>query len=211
MGRKIDIDFTGVESYAKASEGIHTAKITKIEEKSTAAGDDMLVFTFTVISGEDKGCRVFDNLSLSDKALWKFKSVLEALGKKADGRVKIDLDNLIGKICDINVFWEEYNGQTRAKISEYMKAHNSTPQDDIEEDDEEDTFDEEEEEAPEPKKKKRVQEPDEEDDEEEPAPKRKRGRPAKNPAPVQKKKIPEPEPEEGDEYDSDQEDEWEEE
>lgn len=199
MGRKINVDFTGVESYAKASEGIHTAKITKIEEKTTAAGDDMLTFTWTVISGEDKGCRVFDNIALTDKALWKFKTVLEAIGKKAEGRIKIDLDGLIGKICDINVFWEEYNGQTRAKISDYMKAHNATPQDDIDDADDDETDDTDDEEEI-------------EEEEEETAPKRKRGRPAKNQTPAPKKKKPEPEPEESEEDDdSGDDDEWEEE
>lgn len=199
MGRKVNVDFTGVESYAKASEGIHTAKITKIEEKTTAAGDAMLTFAWTVISGEDKGCRVYDNIVLTEKALWRFKMMLEAIGKKAEGRLKIDLDGLIGKICDINVYWDEYNGQTRAKISDYMKAHNVTPQDDIDDDDETDDTDDDESEP---------------EDEEETAPKRKRGRPAKKPEPEPKKKKPEPEPEESDDDDADDtdnDDEWEEE
>lgn len=143
MGRTKKLDFTGVESFARCSEGVHTAKLIEIEETTTQAGDDMLKATFEVISGQDKGCRVFDNFTLSDKALWKLKQFLVAAGVKADGKVAVDLDKLIGKVCDITVIHEEYNGVTRAKISDYQKliklakAADMEDYDEIEEDDEE--------------------------------------------------------------------------
>lgn len=143
MGRTKKLDFTGVESFARCSEGVHTAKLIEIEEAVTQAGDDMLKATFEVTSGQDKGCRVFDNFTLSDKALWKLKQFLVAAGVKADGKVAIDLDRLIGKVCDITVTHEEYNGVTRARISDYQKlikpakAADMEDYDEIEEDDEE--------------------------------------------------------------------------
>lgn len=143
MGRTKKLDFTGVESFARCSEGVHTAKLVEIEEAITQAGDDMLKATFEVVSGQDKGCRVFDNFTLSDKALWKLKQFLVAISVKADGKVAVDLDKLIGKVCDITVIHEEYNGVTRAKISDYQKlvkpakAAGMEDYDEIEEDDEE--------------------------------------------------------------------------
>jgi hypothetical protein len=143
MGRTKKLDFTGVESFARCSEGVHTAKLIEIEETVTQAGDDMLKATFEVVSGQEKGCRVFDNFTLSDKALWKLKQFLVAAGVKADGKVAVDLDKLIGKVCDITVIHEEYNGVTRAKISDYQKliklakAADMEDYDEIEEDDEE--------------------------------------------------------------------------
>lgn len=238
MARIKKMDFTGVESYTKASEGIHTAKITEIQEKTSQGGDDMLQFTFEIIKGDDKGCKVFEAFVLTDKALWKLKSCLQALGLKADGKMKLDLDKLIGKVCDIEVFWDEYNGQTRAKISDYYKAGKGTPnlegdEDDDDEADDEADDDDTEEEAPAKKapakskkatakgKKKPEPEPDDEDEEEddeeeeeeEPAPKK--GKKAtKAPAKSAKgksakgKKKAEPEPEEDEDDDDD--DEWEE-
>lgn len=235
MARKVKVDMTGVESYSKASEGIHTAKVVEILEKASQGGDDMLQFAFEIIKGDDKGSRVFESFVLTDKALWKLKSFLQAVGMKADGKLVLDLDKLIGKICDIEVFHDEYNGQKRAKISDYYKVGkggSTEPEEDEADDDE----DEDEDEAPAKKpskkaptkktpapkgKKKPVEEEDEdededfdeddEDEEEEPAPKKK----SKNkPEPPKKSKKPakgkkKPEPEEEDE-DNDDDDDWEE-
>lgn len=228
MARKLKLDFTGVESYSRCPEGIHRAKVAEIQEKTSQGGDDMLQIAMEVVAGADKGCRVFDNCVLSDKALWKFKQLLSALGVKCDGKVAVDLDGLIGKTCDIEVFHEEYNGQTRAKISNYSKVAASADVDDDDDDEEED----EEEVKPSkkqkaapakaPAKKKPVkkdepededEEEDEDDEEEEeeeaPKPTKKKPAPEKKAAPAKKTtKKPEPEPEEDDDEDDD--DDWEE-
>ena len=227
MARKLKLDFTGVESYSRCSEGIHRAKVAEIQEKTSQGGDDMLQIAMEVVAGADKGCRVFDNCVLSDKALWKFKQLLSALGVKCDGKVAVDLDGLIGKTCDIEVFHEEYNGQTRAKISNYSKVAASADSDDDDDDEEED----EEEVKPSkkqkaapakaPAKKKPVKkdepededeeedEDDEEEEEEAPKPTKKKPAPEKKAAPAKKTaKKPEPEPEEDDDEDDD--DDWEE-
>ena len=101
----------------------------------------MLVCQFKVIKGDSEGAVVYDNLVLTDKALWKFKLVLESLGVAADGKVVVDLDKLIGKTCDIEVAHEEYNGQLRARILGYSKASVATA--DIEDDDDEEEVEEE--------------------------------------------------------------------
>lgn len=220
MARKVKVDLTGVESYTRASEGIHTAKIASIELTQSQGGDDMLKITYEVIKGEDKGCKVFDNIVLTEKALWKLKSLLQAIGMKADGKVALDLDKMEGKICDITVIHEEYNGQLRAKVSEVTKASSATAEVDIDDDDEDD----EEEEAtpkkpakaekkttkskkPEPVEEDEEDEEDWDDDEEE-----EEIKPSKKPAkkPENKKKAaPKKKPESEDEDDDDDED-WEE-
>lgn len=236
MARVKKLDFTGVESYTKASEGIHTAKVAEILEKTSQGGDDMLQFKFEITKGEDKGSAVFESFVLTDKALWKFKAFLQAIGMKADGKLKIDLDKLIGKVCDIEVFWEEYNGQTRAKISDYYKAGKGgkAEDEDLDDEDEDDTDDEEEEEEapkkkapakktpakktpakkkPEPEDDDEDEEEDEddedEDEEEEPAPKRKskKAPPAKKKAPAKKSKKSS---DDEDDEDDDEDDDWEE-
>lgn len=226
MARKLKLDFTGVESFSRCSEGIHRAKVAEIQEKTSQSGDDMLQVAMEVVAGADKGCRVFDNCVLTDKALWKFKQLLSALGVKCDGKVAVDLDGLIGKTCDIEVFHEEYNGQNRAKISNYSKvvASDDADDDDEEEDEEEVKPSKKSKAAPAktPAKKKPVKkeepededeeedEDDEEEEEEAPKPTKKKPAPAKKAAPAKKtaKKKPEPEPEEDDDEDDD--DDWEE-
>lgn len=181
--RTITVDMTGVETFSKVSEGIHTAKVKEINTTTTQAGDDALQVIFEVIKGEDKGGRVFETFTLIDKALWKFKAFLKAIGVKHEGKIKIDLDKLIGKVCDVEVFWNEYNGQTYTKISDYFPIGKTA-------------YDEEEDEE---------EEQEEEQEEVKPA---KRGRPAKNKKPIKKE---EPEDEEDDDFDDDEEEEEEEE
>lgn len=165
--RKHKIDFTGVEAFNKPAEGTHKVKITKVEETVSQGGNDMFKVGFEVISGPSKGCRVTENYPLTDTALWKLKSLLQAIGMKADGRVQIDLDKIEGKTLEIDVFYEEYNGQDRAKISETRKiAATSEPEEDDEESDEEEP-EEEKKSTKKSKKSKKKSEPEPEDDDDE--------------------------------------------
>ena len=219
--RKLKVDMTGVESYTRCSEGEHLAKVKKVEMGTVqGSGDDCIKAVFEVLKGSDKGCQVFETFSLSEKALWKLKSFLQAIGIKADGKLTLDLDKLEGKICVIDVIHEEYNGQKRAKISSYLKE-SAEDEDEDEDDEEEDDEDEdEEEEAPKSKKSsgkksapakkgKKQPEPedddeDDEDEEEEEPPKKSAKKSSKKVAPAKsgkKSKKPEPEEDEDDEDD----------
>ena len=215
MTRRKTIDMTGVESYTRCPEGEWLAKLSSIEEGTVqGSGDDCLKARFEVIKGSAKGCNVFETFSLTERALWKLKSFLEAVGMKASGKITIDLDKLQGKVCVIDVIHDEYNGQKRAKIASYIKPED---EDDIDTEDEDDEEEEEEEEPPrkpskkapaKPVKKPKPVEPDDEDDEdedeeEEPAPRKpsKKAAPAKK-APVKSKRVVE-------EDDEDDDDDWE--
>lgn len=196
--RKKKLDFTGVETFNKPAEGSHKAKIVKVEETSSQGGNDMFKVTFEVVAGPSKGCRAIENYPLIDTALWKLKSLLQAIGMKAEGRVQVDLDKMEGKTLEIEVFYEEYQGQDRAKISETRKFVEKS-EDGDEEDIEEDEIDED----------------DEEEDEEEPPKKSKKttkasSKPTKKTASKKPAKKEEPE-EDDDDWDEDDDDDWDEE
>lgn len=153
--RKKKLDFTGIEAYVKCAEGQHVVKLIDIEETESQAGNDMLNATFQVVNGTSTGAKLYDNFVLTEKALWKLQSFLVAVGMKADGKVVLDLDKLIGKTCIVEVAHEEYEGKTRARIQEFIKlsAKASDDEDEVEDEDLEDEDLEEEEEEPAPKKK----------------------------------------------------------
>lgn len=238
MARRIKVDMTGVESFNKASEGQHVVRIISIDEKESQGGNDMLQACFEVAKGADKGSRVYENYPLTDTALWKLKGMLQAIGMKAEGKISLDLDKLIGKMLIIEVTHEEYNGQTRARVAECRKLNAANEDEDDEYDEDvEDMDEDDEEETPKKKPSKKapakkkptskkkpepeVEEEDEdedfddedEDEEEEERPKKKPAKkaPAKK-APAKKaKKKPEPEPEEDEDEDWDEDEEdWEE-
>jgi hypothetical protein len=146
MGRKLKVDMTDVESYTKCEEGEHVVKLVAVEEKVSSNGNDMLSMKYEVVSkGASQGATLYDNFTLTEKALWKLKAYLSCIGLKAEGRIQIDLDNLVGKRCIAVVEHEEYNGTERAKIKDFKKIQVEPEESD------EDDF-EEEEEAPKPKK-----------------------------------------------------------
>lgn len=217
--RKLKVDMTGVESYTRCSEGEHLAKVKKVEMGTVqGSGDDCIKAVFEVLKGADKGCQVFETFSLSEKALWKLKSFLQAIGIKADGKLTLDLDKMEGKVCVIDVVHEEYNGQKRAKISSYLKDSAEEEEEEEDEEEEDDEDEDEEEEAPKPKKSsgkksapakkgKKQPEPedddeDDEDEEEEEPPKKSAKKSSKKAAPAKSgKKSKKPEEDEDDEDD----------
>lgn len=227
MARKLKLNMDGVESYTRCPEGEWLAKLTKIEMGEVqGSGDDCLKARFEVIKGSAKGNTVFETFALSEKALWKLKSFLEAIGVKSTGKFTLDLDKLEGKICIIDVIHDEYNGTKRAKISAYIKPGDDSDDDDDEDEVDDEDDDDEEEESPKKsskksapaKKSKKKPEPEEDDDEdddeddeeeeEKPAPKSKKSvkkAPAKSSkkAPAKKKSEPEDDDDEDDDWEED--------
>lgn len=163
---KKKLDFTNIEAYVKCAEGQHVVKLIEIEETESQAGNEMLSVTFQVTKGASTGAKLYDNFVLTEKALWKLQSFLIAIGMKADGKIVLDLDKLIGKTCIVEVAHEEYEGKTRARIQEFIKL-NAKSNDDEDADDDEDEAPKKKS-KPEPKakpKKKPVDDDDFEDDE----------------------------------------------
>lgn len=216
MSRRMKVDMTGVESYSRCPEGQFPAKLVKLEECTIqGSGDDGLKAKFEVTGGSGKGSNVFETFSLGEKALWKLKMMLEAMGMKATGKMTLDLDKLEGKSVGIEVVHDEFNGRKTAKIAQYLKLSELEDTEADEDDEDEDDDDEDEEPVKKPtkkaptKKSKKQPEPedddDEEDDEEEkPAPKKSS---KKAPAKVSKKPAKKSKK---DDDDDDDEDDWEE-
>lgn len=171
MSRRMKVDMTGVESYSRCPEGQFSAKLVKLEECSIqGSGDDGLKVKFEVTSGSGKGSTVFETFSLAEKALWKLKMMLEAMGMKAVGKMTLDLDKLEGKSVGIEVVHDEYNGRKQAKITQYLKLSELEDTEADEDDEDDDDEDEDEEPVKKPTKKapakKSKKQPEPEDDDE---------------------------------------------
>lgn len=179
MRRKVKVNMEGVESFTRCPEGEWLAQLKKAEMGEVqGSGDDCIKAQFEVIKGSAKGNTVFETFSLTEKALWKLKSFLDAVGMKSTGKLTLDLDKMEGKVCIIDVIHDEYNGQKRAKISAYIKPGEDEDDEDEDDEDIEDEEDEEEDEAPKKSKKpsaksapakksKKRPEPEEDEDEDE--------------------------------------------
>lgn len=186
MSRKVKVNMEGVESFTRCPEGEWLAKLKKADMGEVqGSGDDCIKAQFEVIKGSAKGNTVFETFSLTEKALWKLKSFLDAVGMKSNGKLTLDLDKMEGKVCIIDVIHDEYNGQKRAKISSYIKPG--------EDEDEDENIDDEDED---------IDEDEEEDEEEAP----KKGKKAASKSAPAKKSKKRPEPDEDNEDEDDDED-----
>lgn len=227
MNRKVKVNMEGVESFTRCPEGEWLARLKKVDMGEVqGSGDDCLKAQFEVIKGSAKGSIIFETFSLTEKALWKLKSFLDAVGMKSNGKLILDLDKMEGKVCIIDVIHDEYNGQKRAKISSYIKP--GEDEDEVLDDEDIEDEDDEEEETPKKpakkstakaapaKKPKQRPEPeeddedDEEDDDEEddePPVKSKTGKKA---APAKSSKKSSAKPKKPSEDEDDEDDDWEE-
>jgi hypothetical protein len=216
MARKVKVNMEGVESFTRCPEGEWLARLKKIDMGEVrGSGDDCLKAQFEVIKGDAKGCIVYETFSLTEKALWKLKSFLDAASMKSTGRLTLDLDKMEGKICIIDVIHDDYNGTKRAKIASYIKPGKDADEDaEDNEDIDVDDFDEDEDEdeplkkSTKPKKTTKKQpEPevedldDDEDGEEEPPAKAKKSTKKTSSKKLTKKAPAKSEPEDDDDDD----------
>ena len=158
MSRKVKVNMEGVESFTRCPEGEWLAQLKKAEMGEVqGSGDDCIKAQFEVIKGSAKGNTVFETFSLTEKALWKLKSFLDAAGMKSDGKLTLDLDKMEGKVCIIDVIHDEKKGKKAASKSapaKKSKKHPEPEEEDEDDDEDEDEDDDEEEDEPPVKSKK---------------------------------------------------------
>lgn len=159
----ISVDFEGIESGGgrPIPDGQYTASLSKCtQEEGQESGEAYLSFKWKMESGKAKGAIAFDNLSLQEQSLWRLRTALECLGMEVpEGVMDIDLDEIIGLECEVEIVNEEWEGRDRPRVVGYSSIGGS--EEEYEEEVEEETEpepDEEEAEEEEPKrgsKKKR--------------------------------------------------------
>lgn len=136
-GSSVNVDLSGVETSRRAiPEGTYSLVVNQVEQKTSREGNPMISFEFEVSEGPHKGAKLFENCSLQPQALFKLKSVLMALGMEIPNKAfDLNLKDLIGLECEVEVGHETYEGKKRARILEYINPEESG--DSEEEEDEE--------------------------------------------------------------------------
>lgn len=97
-GNVVTVDFTGVKSGGSIPDGRYTAKVISVEQKRGKQSDEpYLELTWEITSEKCNGREVkFDNYSLQPQALWRLKSLLEAMDIEVpDGEQEIDFDEIV--------------------------------------------------------------------------------------------------------------------
>ena len=136
----VNVDLSGVEASRKAiPEGTYEVVVNEAIQKDSRDGNPMIAFEFEVAEGAHKGAKLYENCSLQPQALFKLKSVLLALGMNIPNKAfDLNLRDLVGLTCEVEVGHEVYEGKKRARILQYNDPE-ETQEDDS---DEEETDDE---------------------------------------------------------------------
>lgn len=146
---------------------VYTVVLKEVKVTKPDGKDRRLEIVSEIKSGEFKGSRFWDYISLENEAVeWKLDQFLQAVGiatgKKRKG--SFDTDDIQGETIRVRSKHETYNGEVRAKVAAFLPAaedeEDEEPddeevddepeddeEDDTEEDDEEESDDGDEEEA----------------------------------------------------------------
>lgn len=142
-GSSVNVDLSGVETSRRAiPEGTYSLVVNQVEQKTSREGNPMISFEFEVSEGPHKGAKLFENCSLQPQALFKLKSVLMALGMEIPNKAfDLNLKDLIGLECEVEVGHETYEGKKRARILEYINPEESGDSSEDEDEEEEESED----------------------------------------------------------------------
>lgn len=126
----INLNFAEIPSNEIVPEGVYPVIVDEVKAKDSKSGPyPYLNIKLKVTEGEHAGRVLFMMRSLSPKALWKFRSTLEALGVYQE-QLNVQIDeatgtvfspDMVGKTCAATVIHETWNEQTRAKVDEVAK------------------------------------------------------------------------------------------
>ena len=140
-GNVVSVDFTGVKSGgATIPDGRYAAKIIAVEMKEgKESGEPYVELTWEITSEKCNGREAkFDNYSLQPQALWRLKSLLEAMEFEADGETDIDFDEIIsdGTECIIEITGQKSDSgdRTYARVTGHAPLADGGTVDDEEDD-----------------------------------------------------------------------------
>lgn len=127
----VNVDLSGVEASRKAiPEGTYEVVVNEAIQKDSRDGNPMIAFEFEVAEGAHKGAKLYENCSLQPQALFKLKSVLLALGMDIPNKAfDLNLRDLVGLTCEVEVGHEVYEGKKRARILQYNDPEESQEED----------------------------------------------------------------------------------
>jgi hypothetical protein len=117
--------------------GRYLTDIEHVEKTLSNSGKERLSFTFRVVAGPHEGRKMFDDVYLTESALWKLDALSEAIGlEKGTASKPNDPAALIntfgGKRLFVTLSADEYekDGQTREgrKITAYDTTEATKPQ-----------------------------------------------------------------------------------
>ena len=125
---KIQTNFNDVpDEYLPVPAGVYTCEINeapKIEAVKSDPSKTKLTVVLTVVSGPEgaeqanlKGRKLFDTIPMSRKTSIKRLALSAGLNPGSDG---LDTEELVGRTVRVMTKMDEYQGEMRAKVKDYI-------------------------------------------------------------------------------------------
>jgi hypothetical protein len=108
--------------------GEYLIGITAAEEKTSKNGHPQVALDLEILEGELKGRGVKDWVTVTERAMWRVKQVLVAIGyPNADsGEVDLEAPKMIGGKAIITIKHELWNDKVRLRIDHWAPAAQTT-------------------------------------------------------------------------------------
>ena len=108
--------------------GDYLVGITAAEEKTSKNGHPQVALDLEILEGELKGRGVKDWVTVTERAMWRVKSVLTSIGYPiaASGEVDLQAPKMIGGKAIITIKHELYNDKVRLRIDHWAPAAQTT-------------------------------------------------------------------------------------
>lgn len=106
--------------------GDYKAKIVKVADHKSNAGNEGWVFSITTPGGNGRATYPYYT-TLDEKSLWKVRNLFIAAGMAVPKkRVKVDPNKLVGKVIGVSLEDDEYDGKMKSVIQATFPADELT-------------------------------------------------------------------------------------
>ncbi len=122
----VTVDFTDVEAGGgmPTPDGYYVAEIMSAKQEVAASGNDMIEVRWKTHIGST----VFDRFVLVPQSLWVLRTALNCMGYDTpDGPFDIDIDDLVGDKCGLEIQNEEYEEKDQPRVTGYLTEEVAVP------------------------------------------------------------------------------------
>lgn len=125
MSPRIRVNMDEIPDFVSMEPGKARSKLLEVTEEVSAAGNDMFVWKWEGVEGENEGRTINSYTSLLDDALGNLKTHLKAFGYS--GEVDVDTRKLYGKTALLVVISRKYRDRDSGEEREGASVANVLP------------------------------------------------------------------------------------
>jgi len=120
MTRELQVNWDDPATGGLVPPGRYSARIDKVEEKTSPQQNDYWLMTFTITDEPAIGKKVWGNFMLSPTSLWKLRNLMKAIGMPTQGIANLNVDDFLQAEVGVVVVHELYEGEPRARVQSFF-------------------------------------------------------------------------------------------